>query len=137
MIYIIIFFVVFIVYFSQTIFIKYKNESNPIFIKLKNDLRKIYPDIESINFFESYGKGNYTNNKKDIYLELRNCENINNPIEYNTLMYITLHELAHCLTEDIGHTENFYLTHEKLINQATLQGIYNSSFPINRNYCKV
>jgi hypothetical protein len=44
--------------------------------------------------------------------------------EVNTLMYVLLHELAHIVTEEIGHTDTFWENFEFLIREAAYIGIY-------------
>lgn len=134
MIYIVVLFFLFITISIYKKYIEMINQNKPIFKKLRTDLRKIYPNIDSIKFYESFN-GNYTKNKVDIHLELI-C-NYNNLMHYNSLMYIALHELAHCLTEDIGHTEKFYLMHDKILKAAITEKIYDPRFPLDREYCKI
>ena len=46
-------------------------------------------------------------------------------IDYNTLMYVALHELSHIATESIGHTEEFWNNFKFLIECAKEINIYN------------
>ena len=36
----------------------------------------------------------------------------------NTLIYVILHEVAHVLCDEIGHTEKFQNIHQELIDKA-------------------
>ena len=44
--------------------------------------------------------------------------------DMNTLVYVALHELAHVMTESIGHTEEFWKNHAILVREAIDAGIY-------------
>jgi len=58
----------------------------------------------------------YTLNKNIIGLCLEDDE--------NALMFITIHELAHIVTDEIGHTESFWNNFKKLLQQSIDIGIY-------------
>jgi len=79
------------------------------------------------------GDKSYTLNKEKVYL----CLTDENGKYYskNTLMYVLLHELAHVLSDSIGHTGEFHTTFEQLQDEATKAGIYDPSIPIEPNYC--
>lgn len=83
----------------------------------------------------SIHKGNksYTINKTKIYLCLfdENGQYYNK----NMLMYVLLHEISHCICDEIGHTEKFYHIFDALLTYATNKNIYNPSIPIISNYC--
>lgn len=55
----------------------------------------------------------------------------------NALFFIVLHELAHVITKEYGHTKEFWKNFEELIKKSIDLGIYNykdyNSNPIN--YC--
>jgi hypothetical protein len=84
----------------------------------------------------TFHKGNksYTINKQKVYLCLKN-EN-DEYYNMNMLIYVTLHELAHVICDEIGHTEKFQRIFDELIIEATNEGIYNPSIPIIKNYCQ-
>lgn len=83
----------------------------------------------------SIHKGNksYTINKTKIYLCLfdENGQYYNK----NMLIYVLLHEISHCICNEIGHTEKFYQIFDELLTYATNKNIYNPSIPIISNYC--
>lgn len=80
------------------------------------------------------GKKSYTINKEQIYLCLKD-EN-NNYYDDNMLCYVLLHEVAHSLCDEIGHTDKFHLIFEALLHKATEMEIYNPNIPIIQNYCQ-
>lgn len=90
---------------------------------------------ENILHKVSFYKGNksYTINKHKIFLCLQD-EN-GNYYNNNLLIYVTLHEIAHAICDEIGHTEKFHSIFEALLEKATELGIYNPSIPIDPDYC--
>lgn len=53
----------------------------------------------------------------------------------NSLIYVVLHELAHVLCREIGHTDAFFKINKALLNHAEHRGVYNSAKPFVNNYC--
>jgi len=54
----------------------------------------------------------------------------------NMLIYVTLHEVAHAICDEIGHTQKFHEIFESLLDRAYNMGIYNPSIPIIQDYCQ-
>jgi len=79
------------------------------------------------------GDKSYTINKHKVYLCLYNEKNkyYNN----NLLLYVTLHEISHCISPEVGHTELFYEIFDILLKKASAMGVYDSSKKIDPNYC--
>jgi len=78
----------------------------------------------------------YTINKKIIHLCTRDPQN-GKIYDKNILMFVVLHELAHVICPDIGHTENFSNINNALLNHAIRHGFYNPSKPFIKNYCSL
>jgi hypothetical protein len=76
----------------------------------------------------------YTINKKIIHLCTKEPRS-GKYYDKNTLMFVVLHELAHVICDDIGHTENFLIINNALLNHAINHGFYDSSKPFIENYC--
>ena len=55
--------------------------------------------------------------------------------EMNMLIYVALHELAHVLCDEIGHTDKFKRIFEDLLIDAENKGIYNPNTPPILDYC--
>ena len=53
----------------------------------------------------------------------------------NMLIFVTLHEIAHCLCDEIGHTDRFNDIFNELLEKAIKMKIYNPSIPIIQDYC--
>jgi predicted metal-dependent hydrolase len=45
-------------------------------------------------------------------------------IEENTVMFVMLHEMAHLMTETIGHTQEFWNNFKRILHDAVKLGIY-------------
>ena len=47
-------------------------------------------------------------------------------IDENTVMFVMLHEMAHLMTETIGHTQEFWGNFKRVLHDAVKLGIYKS-----------
>jgi predicted metal-dependent hydrolase len=47
-------------------------------------------------------------------------------IDENTVMFVLLHEMAHLMTETIGHTQEFWGNFKRILHDAVKLGIYAS-----------
>ena len=97
-----------------------------------NELHHKYIVNKEISLY--WGKSSYTVNKKNVYMCLYNKDGkyYNN----NVLIYVLLHELAHCLCDEVGHTQRFKYIFNILLEEATRVGIYDSSQSMDMEYCK-
>lgn len=80
------------------------------------------------------GDKSYTINKQNIHLCLKD-EN-GKYYDKNMLVYVTLHELAHVICDEVGHTDKFHNIFEELLIKATEQKIYDPNIPIIHDYCQ-
>tara|TARA_Y100000768_G_scaffold388267_1_gene383134 strand:+ start:1783 stop:2331 length:549 start_codon:yes stop_codon:yes gene_type:complete len=113
---------------KDKIYIKYYQKFN----YLKDLLKKKIIISEASKLFNK----TRTHNKNHIYL----CIQHNN-IYYNLnhLKYVIIHELAHIICPEIGHTKNFYEINKFLLKEAVRLNIYKSHNYITNpiNYCGV
>jgi|688.fasta_scaffold1026590_1 hypothetical protein len=87
--------------------------------------------LDSISLYK--GDKSYTINKQKIFLCLTDEKG-----EYynmNMLIFVTLHEIAHCLCDEIGHTNKFNDIFNELLEKAIKMKIYNPNIPILQDYC--
>jgi len=49
-------------------------------------------------------------------------------IDQNTVMFVVLHEMAHLMTETIGHTQEFWSNFRRILEDAVQLGLYT---PVN------
>lgn len=107
-------------------------EQDPVLMELKEELSKCFPEIDNAILLK--GKKSYTINKKQIYICLKDEKG-----EYynkNMLKYVILHELAHVLCDEIGHTEKFHKIFEEILKKAIKCGVYDDRIPPIKNYCE-
>ena len=95
-------------------------------------MEELHPHIHRLEFYS--GEKSYTINKQQVYLCLRD-EN-GDVYDLNMLMYVTLHELAHCMCKEIGHTPLFYEIFDELLDKAHDHGIYNRNIQPLNQYCE-
>lgn len=105
--------------------------SDPKLYQLRNHLKDLHPVIHDVSL--SGGDKSYTINKKKVHLCLYDEEN--KYYDDNMLIYVLIHELAHCITNSIGHTEEFHENFDMLLKRAEDMGLYDSSIPPIDNYC--
>lgn len=106
--------------------------SDPKLREIKEHIAPLHPElVESLYFYE--GDKSYTINKQKIYLCLKD-EN-SQYYDFNMLIYVAIHELAHVKCPEIGHTELFYQIFDKLLKKAAQLNIYDPNKPIIKNYC--
>lgn len=105
---------------------------DPVLRKVKIRCADVHPIIPKIELYE--GNKSYTINKEKIYL----CLKDKNGQYYNEnmLTYVFLHEVAHILCDEIGHTEKFSRIFDTLLEKATKLGIYDPNIPIIQDYCE-
>jgi hypothetical protein len=130
--------------------IRDKHASRSITQELYSDLlRLFYTNHRFTGYLEPLNNANvlkklvmvedsesYTINKQVIHLCTRDPRN-GKIYDKNTLMFVVLHELAHVLCPEIGHTTNFLNINAALLQYATSRGFYDPTKPFVQNYCHV
>lgn len=109
--------------------------TDPTIIELKKKLSlldKKYMDLD----IREVDKGAYTENKKAIFLCLKNPET-GQYYDSNTLVYVVLHEIAHMSSVTYGHNQEFQRNFARLLRQAAQKGIFDPSIPIPTKYCGI
>jgi type IV secretory pathway VirB3-like protein len=124
-------FILLLVYFIFLRVFEYYQQMDPMLHTIKKRLEPLHPRVKTLHFYE--GKKSYTINKKKIYLCLRNSKR--QYYSVNMLTYVALHELAHVLCDEIGHTDKFYKIFKDLLHRAQEIGVYDPHQPIEKNYC--
>jgi hypothetical protein len=83
---------------------------------------------------EFYGSNkSYTLNKTKVHICMKDSDGEYYPD--STLIYVILHEVAHCINPTIGHDESFQMTFNELLKIAERKGIYDPNVSIVQNYC--
>lgn len=125
--------IIIIIFFTLTRFIEEFKKEDPMLFRIKNRMRPLHPEIvDRIVFLED--TKSYTINKKKVYLCLKD-EN-GEYYDDNMLMFVAIHELAHVLCDEIGHTDKFQSIFQELLDKATEIQIYDPSVAPIQNYCE-
>ena len=125
--------VVIISYFTLNHVIERFKQEDPKLHELRSRLRMIRPDtVDKLILLED--QKSYTINKKKVYMCLRDEKG--DYYHDNMLMFVALHELAHVLCDEIGHTEKFHSIFQQLLKEASDMNIYDPSIAPIENYCE-
>lgn len=105
----------------------------------KQYISNIQKKIENIEIKENNNKKNgtsYNINKGEvIYICLRNT--MNNLHDFNKVMYVAIHELAHIGCPEIGHTDLFFDINRELLRMAIKAGVYRYENYNGEEYCGI
>lgn len=110
---------------------KYQHR-DPILYDIRENLMRLSPEAHHLQLYQD--SKSYTINKQKIYLCLKD-KDTQTYYPMNMLMYVAIHELAHVLCDEIGHTPKFHSIFSELLLRATELGIYDPDIPILQNYC--
>jgi Zn-dependent peptidase ImmA (M78 family) len=102
-------------------------------IRLKAKLLPIFPELLSTKLMR--GTSSYTINKHKIFICLKDKQT-KQIYDDNMLVYVILHELAHVMCDEIGHTEKFQKIFNNLLLRAVRNGLWDPTIPRIENYCK-
>lgn len=80
------------------------------------------------------GHKSFAINKQHISLCIKNSANGTYYTD-NDLMFVVLHEIAHVLCDEVGHTKHFEKIFKALLQYAQRMGVYNPKIPFVDNYC--
>ena len=110
-------------------------EPHPVLDELRKNLAKIDQSFNTIHIYPS--TETYAHNKRDIYICLQDRDG--KYYDMNTLVYVSLHEIAHIVTrgEKEDHDETFLRNFSILLKKAQEKGIFDGRKPIPKDYCKV
>lgn len=110
---------------------------DPLLIKLENDILTIYPPYRDLNVTILGANDSFTENKKKMFICLKNKKG--EYYDYNTLIYITLHELSHVLTSTYkdSHGEEFTDKFRYLLKSAKDRNLYDDEKPIKYDFCGI
>lgn len=125
--------IIVIIFFMLTSFVENFKKEDPMLHSIRNKIRPLHPDmVDHIILLED--TKSYTINKKKVYLCLKD-EN-GDYYDENMLVFVAIHELAHVLCDEIGHTDKFQTIFQELLNKASDLQIYDPSVAPIQNYCE-
>jgi hypothetical protein len=110
----------------------YNKEDSRVIGRLSHDAELIVPGITKRCTILS-GDSTYTENKNKIYILIRDPSG--RYYNFDTLMYALLHEIAHVIVPEIGHTQMFMEVFRNLLTRANEIGIYEPS-RVDMTYCR-
>jgi hypothetical protein len=107
-------------------------QNEPTILRLKNLLLPYFPELHKVKLMK--GDSSYTINKHRIYICTESDGEYYND---NMLIYVILHELAHTLCKSLGHSDEFQLIFNTLMQRAEKAGVYDPKLPRTENYCRI
>ena len=112
-----------------------KKNTPPALKNVKKELKKMGKGYENIPLYE--GDSSYTENKTTIYICLKH-PTTKQVYDMNTLLYVTLHEIGHVITEEYDeHGPKWKKNFSKLLNIAYKKGIYDPTKSVPKDYCGI
>lgn len=100
-----------------------KHGDDPRAKRLKQNLRE-----ERTIFSESTPDSNFTSHTKNkgdaIIFCLRQRNDKEELVDYNTMMFVAIHELGHVCSETVGHNTEFWTNFKWLLEIAEVEGFY-------------
>ena len=116
---------------------EFYSEDHPIINEIRRRVVLISPRFKEIPM--RTGKKSYTEDKQLITLCVDNPDT-GKYYDINVMMYVALHELAHCLTKADGaqsHGNEFKKNFSNLLKKAAQCGVYDPTQAIPETYCGV
>lgn len=111
-------------------------EEDDYVLSIVNSLKDIHPSIREVlpklKFFE--GRKSYTINKT--YVHICKVDENGELYDKNMLTHVLLHEIAHAICPEIGHTDRFYAIFEELKDAAICHKVFDPNKPLVQNYCQ-
>lgn len=118
---------------------KYGTDDNGSLGKsLQTLYQKYNPDAISEGGNE-HGYTSYSINKGEKIVLCIRQKNTNAFVDINVIVYVAVHELAHIMTTEIGHTPLFWSNFKKILSEAIEIGIYQKQDFANapQEYCGI
>lgn len=102
-------------------------KDNSINKEMMGYIKNIVNKIDSVTIQESSADSQYTSysvNKGEILVFCLRSKRTYKIHDFNDLLYVAIHEIAHIGCPEIGHTQLFFKINKFLINKAIEKGIY-------------
>ena len=133
--YILILVIIFFVLYSLKTQVKeyYEYHQDPTLKKLVSEITEHFPDAGKLKYH--VGDESYTLNKEKVFICTKD-EKTQKQYDDNVLKYVLLHEYAHSICPEVGHTELYHKIFRDVLNKAIQRGIYDPNITVPVNYCK-
>mgnify|MGYP006135240197 CR=1 FL=1 len=121
--------------------VKKEGEEGKCSDKRQKDIKRLCKNYKEENISESSPGNKYTsysiNKGEKIVFCLRSKDEEQKLIDINTIVFVAIHELAHLMTKEIGHTPEFWDNMKYLLEQGIMIGVYiKKDYSINPvDYC--
>ena len=92
-----------------------------------NDINRLKENFDSDNITENIPGSLYVAYSLNKGAELSICirdKDTNKFIDNNTIIFVAIHELAHIMTDETGHTPKFWDNMKYLLREASSSGLY-------------
>lgn len=103
--------------------VEYVVSSNPD----REGIQQLKRNFNSRNIIENTPGGKYTaysvNKGEQLALCLRDAKD-DTFIELNLIIFVAIHEIAHVMTDEVGHTKKFWNNMRYLLEEGEKKGIY-------------
>lgn len=106
-------------------------QQDPVLSRLKEQLAELHPRFRTVEIH--VGDNSFTLNKRKVFICLKDEKG--RYYSRNMLCYVILHEYAHMLCDELGHTAKHSRIFEDLLKKAADKGLYNPHIPPISNYC--
>jgi len=113
---------------------RHTTSKDPTIQQIRQNFTKIDPKYANVPLQE--GDSSYTENKEVIVLCIKDPET-KKYYDMNTLMYVALHELAHMVSKNHGHGDEWRANFDRLLKDGSKVGIYDPRIPIPERYCGI
>jgi hypothetical protein len=87
-------------------------------------VNRFNPDVLQESLANSSQTSYSLDKGRKIVFCLRSKDDKQEFVDMNTMMFVAIHEMAHVMTKDIGHTENFWENMRFLLKKAIKNGLY-------------
>lgn len=102
-----------------------RHETEPCYKRL---VERFNPDALQENDVDADSTSYSENKGQKIVVCLRSKQPPYPLVDENTVMFVLLHEMAHLMTESMGHTPEFWTNFRKLLHDSVKIGVYT---PVN------
>jgi hypothetical protein len=109
----------------------YDRYLDPRLDALRDKLAPVFPELRTISLYGS--NRSFTINKQHVYICMK--DEHGNYYDENMLVYVLLHELAHVLCDEVGHTDKYKQIFRSLLHRAHEADLYDPEIPPLDNYC--